>query len=389
MDDVEARLARLRGDSPARDHNARTIAALTSNPGCTRRAVLDAAGVDKPQLAAHAGFPVPARRSRFAIARGNAFESRVKADGCAELLRLLRERLGLPVPDVSYVDLGGMRAGGGGAAARQGAPAGDGVSRRARHGRTRALFARTAAGDGGGVLVDHPLLWLDVAGHPAYLEPDLVAFPAGGRFLVVEVKSFPIVDGQAAGDKAAAAAIQAAVYVLALRGLLAELGYRQELVASEAVLVCPENFSNRPTAALVDIRRQVTVLSRQLSRLSRVEALVDGLPPELTFDLDFDGAGRPRRPAADLAGALRRVPARYAPDCLDACELAYLCRDESRDRTAALGRSVRDELGGVDGIAEVLGFADGSRAPALDEADAAAMIRMAARLRAETLAGTA
>ena len=46
-----ARLDALRGPVPPRSHDARTIAALTVNPGCSRRAVLDAAGVDKRKLA--------------------------------------------------------------------------------------------------------------------------------------------------------------------------------------------------------------------------------------------------------------------------------------------------------------------------------------------------
>ena len=105
MNEVEGRLAQIRGSVPPRNHNARTIAALTSNPGCARRAIMDAAGVDKQRIAAYAGFPAPFGQSRFALARGNAFEAQVKANGCAELLRLLRERLGLPIPEVSYDDL--------------------------------------------------------------------------------------------------------------------------------------------------------------------------------------------------------------------------------------------------------------------------------------------
>ena len=61
-------------------HNARTIAALTSNPGCARRAVMDAAGVDKERPARHVGFPAKFGQSRFAITRGNAFEAQVKAE---------------------------------------------------------------------------------------------------------------------------------------------------------------------------------------------------------------------------------------------------------------------------------------------------------------------
>jgi hypothetical protein len=372
MSDTGARLARIRGTAPVREHTARTIAALSSNPGCPRRAVTDAAGVDKQRLAEHIGFATPAGQSQFAITRGNVFEARVKADGCAELLRLLRERLDLPIPDVRYDDL---------------APAGGERDLAARHARTRELLAGAlAAGADGGTFLDHPLLRLEVGGRTAYLEPDLVAFQLRGRLHVVEIKSFPVIDGQADGRKVAAAVTQAAVYVLALRGLLAELGYGPQAVADDVVLVCPENFANRPTAVLVDVRKQLTVLSRQLSRLARVDDLVAGLPADLTFDLYLDPAGRARRPAVEVVGALHEVPARYAPECLDACELAYLCRDEARGGTAALGRSVRDELGGVADVAGVLGLAEGTVEPADDQVEAAGLLRLAARLRAEALA---
>lgn len=68
MNGTEARLARIRGRALAKTHNARTIAALASNPGCARRAILDAAGVDKQRIAAYAGFPAPFGQSRFALA---------------------------------------------------------------------------------------------------------------------------------------------------------------------------------------------------------------------------------------------------------------------------------------------------------------------------------
>ena len=99
MDRLVERLDRIRGPVAPRNHNARTIAALTSNPGCARRGVLDAAGVNKGEIARHLGFPSGYGQSRFAIARGNAFEAQVKADGCADLLHLLRERLGLAIPE--------------------------------------------------------------------------------------------------------------------------------------------------------------------------------------------------------------------------------------------------------------------------------------------------
>ncbi|HEX5597272.1 MAG TPA: hypothetical protein VFX61_14835 [Micromonosporaceae bacterium] len=384
-----SRLDRIRGAVAPLRHNARTIAALTGNPGCARRAVLDGAGVDKQRLASQVGFPARFGQSRFAITRGNLFEAQVKANGCAELLRLLRERLKLPIPEVAYADLG--------AADQEPAegttqpPAGPGdvgarVDSSARHVRSRQLLGRAAAhADRAATLFDHPLLRLEVAGQRVYLEPDLIAFQLAGRFHVIEIKSFPVIDGQADPGKVSAAALQSAVYVLAMRELLAELGHDPELVSHEVVLVCPKDFTNQPVASLVDVRQQLSVLRRQLSRLARIDDLVVGLPAELTFDPRLDPAGAPTAEPAALVAALSALAARYAPDCLAMCELAYFCRDEARGTTAALGRTVREALGGVETVAEVLGLAAGTLPPAEEQAEAAALLRSAARLRTEVL----
>jgi hypothetical protein len=341
------RLDRLRGPGPAKRHNARTIAALTANPGCTRRAVLDAAGVDKPRLAQAIGFPGSFGQSRFALARGNAFEAMLKADDG----RLLRETLAVEDPGVGYDDLG--------------EDADDTLA--ARHERTRRLLTA-----GRPALVDHPLLTLDVAGQTVFLEPDLIAFQQGGRLQVVEIKSFAVIDGQADAGKVSAAAVQAAVYVLALRRLLGD-----DRVGHEIVLVCPENFSMRPVAVVLDVRKQLATLRRQLSRLSSVSALIDDLPASVSFDLTL--------PVPDLLAALGRLDARYAPECLSACEMSMFCRQEAAGTTSALGRSVREALGGVETVSAVLGLAEGTVPPADDQAEAAALLRAALRLRAEAL----
>ncbi len=370
MNATQARLARIRGSALARTHNARTIAALASNPGCARRAILDAAGVDKQRVAAYAGFPAPFGQSRFALARGNAFEAQVKADGAAQLLTLLREHLNLPIPQAHYDDLSEV---------------GGNTSLDLRHARTRTLLAWAAPSrDDAGTMSDHPLLRLEVGGRHAFLEPDLIAFQLRGRFTVVEIKSFPVIDGQADAGKVAAAAIQSAVYVLALRDALAGNGLPPEAVSHETVLVCPRDFSSQPVATSLDVRKQLTVLRRQLSRMDRISDLLDLLPDDLTFDLDPDGDGVPRRSPADLAGAIGQVDARYAPDCLSTCEMCFFCRDEARGCTAALGRDVREELGGIEHVETVLRLARGARA-GNDLAEAAELLRTAARLRTDVL----
>ncbi|MEH0844440.1 hypothetical protein V6U81_18830 [Micromonospora sp. CPCC 205711] len=359
MTSTAQRLAEIRGGTPPKRHNARTIAALTGNPGCTRRAVLDGAGVDKPKLAERIGFPARFGQSRFAITRGNAFEAQVKADGGAELLRLVAERLGVPVPErASWTDLGGA----------------DDLPD--RHERSRAALT---GGGADAALFDHPLLGLDVAGRRVHLEPDLVAARLAGRFHVVEIKSFPVVDGQADPAKVAAAAIQSAVYVLALRDLLAAAGHDPELVSTDVVLVCPRDFANRPVASLLDVRKQLLVLRRQLDRMARLDTLLDAVPVGFTAD--------PAADPATLAAALRTVEARYAPECLASCELAYFCRDEARGHTGALGRPVREALGGVGTVEEVLALAAGERTADPGQEEAAALLRAAARLRADALTG--
>jgi hypothetical protein len=371
------RLAELRGpDVPAKALDARALAALAANPGCERRAILDGAGVNKTALAGALGAPSAFGQSQFALTRGNAFEARVKSDGGAELLRLVHEKLdrsaapptAARVPDLSAIGPEGRTA------------------------RT-ALALREATGAGAWTLLDHPMLALDVAGSPAFLEPDAVVVHPDGSWTVVEIKSFPMLDGSADPAKVGAAARQAAVYVLALEEVAARLHSREQEHAGAApgtpaphvrphvLLVCPKDFSNLATASAVDIRKQRAVTARQLTRLTRLKDIADALPEGTCFS--------PELPADELAAAVEAVPATYAPECLSACELAFHCRDRSRTAGAvtSLGRSVRAELGGLTTVEDVLAAARGEAGDPDDPAVAA--LRRAARLRAEALGGAA
>ncbi|GJF30231.1 hypothetical protein KNE206_29310 [Kitasatospora sp. NE20-6] len=384
------RLSELRGRAPQRSLDARALAALAANPGCRRRSLLDAAGVDKGAIARQLGRPAPFGQSPFALARGNVFEARLKQDGYAALLEPLRRHLGLPeagappaVPDLL----------------RRSSPA-------VRAGRTREVLAAAAADPSAWTLLDHPMLRLTVAGSPAYLEPDALLVH-GGRCTVVEIKSFPLLDGSADPAKVGAAARQAAVYVLALQETAAALAGEepaddpyavQELPGSprtDVLLVCPKDFSNRPTAAVVDVRRELATTRRQLTRMTGVGSLVDALPEGTSFDLAPDDAGAPTRPAGELEAALGAVPAAYGPDCLSACELGFHCRAQARcgDSVDQLGRGVRGELGSIRTVTGALAAAeavpgDGGGAADAEADEAAARLRHAAALRAEALAGT-
>src|SRR6476620_9465959 len=136
---LRERLAVLRGpDTAPRPLDARALAALAANPGCRRRALLDAAGVNKAAVAEVLGAPARFGQSRFAFSRGHAFEARITADGCGELLRLLGAEGTAEVPELSAAGPEGRVA------------------------RTRLALDEAAAGSW--TLLAHPLLALDVAG---------------------------------------------------------------------------------------------------------------------------------------------------------------------------------------------------------------------------------
>ncbi|MFI1437738.1 hypothetical protein [Streptomyces fructofermentans] len=354
----------MRGPSVApQPLDARALAALAANPGCRRRAILDGAGVNKATLASALGSPSAFGQSQFAFMRGNAFEARVKADGGAELLRLVHERLDPEAPPPK-----------GGAVPDLGASGPEGRTART------ALALREATGTGGWTLLDHPLLALDVAGSPAFLEPDAVVVHPDGSWTVVEIKSFPMLDGSADAAKVGAAARQSAVYVLALEQVAAHVDPAPR-VRHTVLLVCPKDFSNLPTASAVDVRKQRSVTRRQLERLTRIEEIADSLPEGTCFAPDL--------PPDRLTAAVESVPATYAPECLSACELAFHCRDRARaqDAVTSLGRSLRAELGGLTTVGSVLAAARGESGDPDDPAVAA--LRRAAALRSEALGGVA
>ncbi|MFE5921071.1 hypothetical protein [Streptomyces sp. NPDC056468] len=378
------RLADLRGpEVPAKALDARALAALAANPGCKRRAILDGAGVNKAALASALGSPAVFGQSQFAFTRGNAFEAKVKADGGAELLRLVHEKLDRAAEPPAHARVPELVASG---------PEG-------RTARTALALREATEARGEWTLLDHPMLALDVAGSPAFLEPDAVVVHPDGSWTVVEIKSFPMLDGSADAAKVGAAARQAAVYVMALEQIARRLGAEPETgaeteaealrgqsasdsapaprVRHRILLVCPKDFSNLPTASAVDVRKQRAVTSRQLARLTRIEDIADTLPAGTCFS--------PELPEADLTAAVESVPATYAPECLSACELAFHCRARSRAAGAvtSLGRSVRAELGGLTTVEDVLSAARGESGDPDDPAVAA--LRRAARLRAEAL----
>ena len=191
----------------------------------------------------------------------------------AEIVSLARRHLGLQIPEVRQHDLSAS-------ALREAYPGVTGT----RMNELRARLTRQRAGE---MLTDpthaynlirHAMTRLDFGGETVYLEQDVLAFAVDGRLHVVEIKSYPRIDGRADPIKASTTIRQTAVYVLSLQQLMIEIGALPDVVNTTTMIVLPENLSFRPTAATTDIDMYVRRLRRQLASVPRAAEILDAIP---------------------------------------------------------------------------------------------------------------
>lgn len=341
----------IRGSMQPARANARAIAALTDNPGCARRRIIDAARVPAHVIADRLGHGVVRGQSPFAISSGNRFEARLKeGSNYALLAEAIKPFVDLPAAGLRVADLGHV----------------PGLARgpawlEARAKRTDDVLAAIARGDPDAPhLVDHPVVVFDLAGTPAYLEPDALAFRVGKQLQLVEIKSYAIIDGQADPAKVSATGGQSAVYLLALRATLQRLGFDPDALRWSVILVAPKNFGRAPVAHEIPLRKKAMALSRVLAKVPRCDELLSDLPEDFTLDVAPHGGKKmTTREQNLLAAALRQLPERFVPECLASCDLGRSCRAQAidDDRPARLGRAARDALPGVGTLADALRLA--------------------------------
>ena len=361
-----------------RNASARSTAALLSNPGCERRAVLDAARVDLGALAERLGAPTQFGQSPFAIGQGNRFEERIKSEDYAALIAAINDVLGIfdGVSELRSVNL-----------ERVGKLHGRRLIQ-ARAEATAEVLSSIARGDADAPhVIDHGVTTLDVGGQTVYLEQDALAFRDGERLRICEVKGFPIIDGTASPTKVGGAARQTAVYVASIQDTLTAQGFDPDLVSSEVVLICPKNFSIGPVAVLVDVDREVRALRRQLRRRSDIGSVVskveqevkaEGLKlKELVVAAKDAKPGSKKEQRAALA-LVEQLPYRYQPECLSNCDLARHCRScsQSADDPGWLGGDVAGLLGGIGTITDAVDLIGGAT-PTAAQAEVAELLRNA------------
>jgi hypothetical protein len=231
----------------------------------------------------------------------------------------------------------------------------------ARVAKTDDVLSKLARGDADAPhIVDHPMLIIDLSGTSVYLEPDALAFRVGSDLELVEIKSYPIIDGQADPSKVSATAGQSAVYILALRATLQRLGFDPGVLRWSVILVAPRNFGRQPTAHRVPLRKKAMSISRVLNGATSMSDVLADLPEDLTLDVCEDGSDLSDADASETARRLEMIPCLFVPECLSSCDLAAFCREQAirDDSPSRLGRQVRDMLGGVERLNDALVLAE-------------------------------
>ncbi|MGD8148676.1 hypothetical protein [Ornithinimicrobium sp. Y1694] len=382
MTDTPNPLATFRGEFPRQQLNARRVAGALEAPGCQRRTALDAASVNLDKLGSLVSGEPRDRQSPFALTRGNQFESQVIANGMAEIISLARAHLHLEIPEVRQRDLSA-------AAVREAYPglaSGRMNELRARLTRqcTEEMLTEPAHAYN---LIRHAMTRLDFGGEPVYLEQDVLAFAVNGRLHVVEIKSYPRIDGRADAVKASATVRQTAVYVLSLQDLVVEIGAPPDVVDTTTMIVLPENLSFRPTAVTRDVDMYVRRLRRQLSMVPHAEDIIATLPLGTALPGHPGGdapVGAIEAAARAAREALASLTPRFGDGCVS-CPLFHHCRTEAElhGSPSRLGSAVAGACGSVTSISAALDLADGRRHPAnaSEVAVAASLARGAAAAR--------
>lgn len=368
-------LASFRGEFPKASLNARRIASALDIPGCQRRSVLETCNVDINKLAKLVTGNDADRQSPFAITRGNQFEAHVTDHGMAAILALAREHLGLDIPEVREKDLSADHV----RTEYPGVTAANINKLRARL--TQQYIEQMLTNPGCAInLLRHAMTKLEYGGEVAYLEQDVLAFTVKGRIYVVEIKSYPKVDGRADPSKASETVKQTAVYVLSLQDLVVSIGASRQLVDTRALIVLPENLSFRATATVVDTKFQVERLRRQIVNVPNTAAIINELPLGVSLPPlpDSKCGGSLEKACSEANQAIASLPTRFGDACVS-CPLFRYCRAEveRHHSISRLGNIVANTCGSITTIDAALDLAAGRRNP--NDASEAAVSELLSR----------
>jgi hypothetical protein len=238
-------------------------------------------------------------------------------------------------------------------------------------------------------LIDGAVLKANIGGLPAWFEADALAARFGGAIHVGEVKSFPVVDGQADPNKLSSALDQVALYILFAKQLITDLRGDPDLISEDALVITPKNIGLIPTLSLQNVTGRVARAEKLLSSVKDVREIAATALSTVNFGAAAD---RTRNPAARI-DALRviadTVGTAYGPKCLSTCGNAMFCRERAfvDCHPSLVGPEAVRLLPGVHSLNRVAELSDGAPA-SNNEAELAFQLARAGRLYDQAISAT-
>jgi hypothetical protein len=314
---VEQSLDDLAGTASRVGWSVRGLSKWANNTRCGTAAAAFAGRVDLDRLMSGTGFEVEYGQSPFMIMRGKLVESKVRENGYAELLPILREALSFDMTEVTALNL------------KRGYPPNTkGFEQRAtatRHALSAILRGTPDAPN----ILEGAVLAAQLGPYTARFEADAIGARFGPVLHGLEVKSWPVVDGRADDPgKASEALRQLGFYLLLLRLTIEDLRSDPEVVSPTGLLVTPKNVGLTLVGSVRHLEREIKVAETTLARLPDSSDYV-GVGPQEGFGPAGEAAGLGREERLDhLDGLTDRFGVHYQASCLSSCGMAKFCREK-------------------------------------------------------------
>jgi hypothetical protein len=314
--EIERSLDNLAGVAPRAGWSVRGLSRWADNTRCGTAAAAFAARVDLDRLLEGTPYEVEFGQSPFMIMRGKLVESRLRDNGYAELIPILRETLGFDINEVASLNL------------KSGYPPNNtGFEQRSIA--TRHAMEAILRGDSNAPnILEGAVLEAQLGPYKARFEADAIGARLGPVLHGLEVKSWPVVDGRVDDPgKAASALRQLGFYLLLLRRLIEDLGADPDVVSPHGLLVTPKNVGLTLVGSVRDLNREITVANSTLERLPDAATYVDAINPASGFGpASKEAATSPDDRVDHLDTLTDTFGTHYQTSCLSSCGMAKFCR---------------------------------------------------------------
>lgn len=290
--------------------DARGLVRLSRNPPCEVLAAMLLLGLpDETFFQEYTGRPFPGERGRrsSALRIGAIFDAKLAADRAAALITALA-----PIPWFTGESVRDLR---------DEVPGRSAADQAKRVHITRQLIHEAAMGGHPPDLILQGVLVLPIGGLRQTIVPDaLVLDRANGVYVPLEAKAYIAVEGVAEPGDLDEARRQAAVYIVALRASLTEIG-QSDRVRNRGILVLASQFGFRPHDAVEELLdAEVAAVDRAHRTLVATGARLHALRESMTQQ-----------------EAIRELDIRFQESCLVYCPLGEECRAHAPGLVGAIG----------------------------------------------------